>query len=115
MHRRGCCAIWQFSRTQGSGPAVTDCVAPRRKFCIRAADIPHGAITSSMRNHLPRAALWLTFERGVPPLLADKSPGFSVISHEHVQNIEYFSRLFDLVARCLSFLSLSIGQLLTIH
>ena len=25
-------------------------------------------------------------------------------SHEHVQNIEYFPRLFDFVAHCLSFL-----------
>jgi hypothetical protein len=30
--------------------------------------------------------------------------GFSMTSHEHVQNIEYFPRLFDFVARCLSFL-----------
>jgi hypothetical protein len=29
---------------------------------VSGRDIPHGTITSSMRNHLPRAALWLTFE-----------------------------------------------------
>jgi hypothetical protein len=27
-----------------------------------------------------------------------------VTSHEHMQNIEYYSRPFDFVARCLSFL-----------